>query len=110
MGDMMTELEQLIEDKKRIEKRIRELKNTDIVANDIKFKSESFPNRRLNWKLIIKTRYMNKTSEIDSWRTVISGFDREDVIEEIPNLVADLQTIYKTIREKDKCTDENNQG
>lgn len=106
----MTELEQLIEDKKRIEKRIRELKNTDIVANDIKFKSESFTNRRLNWKLIIKTRHMSKTSEMDSWKTVISGFDREDVIEEIPNLIADLQTIYKTIREKDKVADENNPG
>lgn len=97
---MMTRLEELMEQKRLIEKEIRNLRDNAVYSKSYKAKLEyqHYSARADEWVLCIKTSiasYRNRGKE--RWLSIISKEEKQEVIEEIPMLINELQELYKKL-------------
>ena len=95
----MTELEQLREQKKKIDQRIRELKRREIVVGKVKIGMESYPTDLPDrYYVAIEAGYRdgNRTDAMGrtAWRSIINGPSKEAVVAGIPEIILDLQALY----------------
>ena len=100
------EINALKEQKKEIEKRIRELENDKwIHCGCASIRLEHYPtNLPDRWYLAIRldnSKYQYQKSGRSSWRTVVSASSKSDVIESIPSIIHDLSELYERAKERD---------
>ena len=103
MNNKKTELEELKEERARINQKIKELENKDIiVVENAKIDKECFPTSRPDeWFVAVKVELVDDGKII--WRSVIRDWDRNKAINKIPFVINGLQNLYdKLMREKDE--------
>lgn len=115
----MTELEELIEQKRAIEDRIKELKNDGTIihkgiklAKDKKNKDtydgtigSTFNNAFGGWRIGIRTRNKHNTNS-SGFARVVEGKTREETIEKLACLIEDLKEFYDMALKKEETHQE----
>lgn len=86
----MGELERLIEQKKEIEKRIKEIKTQEVRQGRVKYHIVSHKNYLGDEYLV--------SVKLDRWNRALSSFSRDSLLEEIPKLIDDLQKLYEKLQ------------
>lgn len=98
----MTKQEELCalkEQRKNIDRRIKELTTFEIVSDRCKFYKKHYSGvRNDEWLVTYRSRIFAFPNE-DKNRTLIASPNREDAINEIDNVIEDLRALKKTIEE-----------
>lgn len=95
----MKELQRLMKQKKEIEERIRMLKNSMTVYGCVKLDIYHYPTTRPDeWYIAVKVPGVCEGDQ-SRYRSIILGHSKEECIEKIPQVIKDLQGLYKQITE-----------
>lgn len=95
----MSELQELLRERQRIEERIRELKNgSTLRRGSAKIDVEHYPTQKPD-RHYAAIRVILPDSGREVWRTVISGESRRSVAEKIPGLIKDLEDLLEAYKE-----------
>ena len=94
----MNELAELIQQKKEIEQKIRELKNGTSVVGQVKIDVQHYPTNKPS-RYFLAVYYKPLDSENSKWQTIYSSNDRMDVIKVIPRVINNLQELYELNKE-----------
>lgn len=90
----MNELQTLIKQKKEIEARIRELKDTEIVCGNAKLGHIRYPTGLEHWYIAINVAFPNVTR----WHKVsVSDISRADAIGNLDSIITDLTALKAEI-------------
>lgn len=95
----MNELEILYAEKKRIESRIRELKQQDVRCGRARlvFNPQEYAK---DWRICFKTISVNShLNTADCYKTFIHGRSRDEVVEKLDEVIADLTALRYSARE-----------
>ena len=96
MNNKKTELEKLKEERARINQKIKELENKDIVVvENAKIDKEHYPARQDEWFVAVKVELVDDGKII--WRSVIRDIDRDKAIDKIPFVINGLQNLYNEL-------------
>ena len=100
----MDELEKLIEQKKEIERKIRELKNREVTVGQTRLSySTSYTyNGEPVWSVDILTFTDYPKEYKPAWRKVVIQKDRETAIGDLENLISDLTILHEQLTGKVK--------
>ena len=96
--ELQRQLDELKQKKLEIEQKIRELNNCEISYGLARIGKEHYPTLKPDrWYLGFRVR--NKRDDLGGmhkaqFRSVVNGLTLKDVVEEIPGLIHDLQTLY----------------
>ena len=90
----MSELDELIAQRKEIDRKIRELKKTDIFFGNTKWSLQRFP-RGDEWTVFIKKRTFDP--HYDRWCSVIQMQDKEEAQHQLDLLIEDLKGLKTEI-------------
>lgn len=97
----MTELQELEEQKKKIEERIKELKYYYKRQNRAELRKDEYPARHDEWKvmyLVDRSDLIDETKDIQ--RLVATGSTKEKCLENLETVIDDLQKLYlKAVKE-----------
>ena len=97
------EIQKLIEERRRIDEKIRELRKRSVQTDNAKLYFEHYPTiRQDEWCVSVKVHKLDgaDASTKDTWRSIIRGYDKESVINEIIPIITTLTNLYQ------KCTEE----
>lgn len=92
----MTELEELIQQKKEIESRIKELKNKHLQYGRVKISAEIVSMD--SYYLAIKCATSNGVKS--SYHKMFCAYGKKNVVDEIPKIINDLENLYKLAKEE----------
>ena len=102
---MNKELDDLIAKKKEIEKQIKALQSCEHVFGKAKYSIEHYPTDKpdrhyiaINVNRYLSYDYLLRNKDI--WRTIINGKNIKEVVEQIPLIIVDLQTLYDNLTEE----------
>ena len=99
---MRTELEELLEQRRLINARIRQIQAENITVGRAKIGVERYPtNKPDRWYVAIKIQQQYPDKK-ESWRSIISGDTRADVASKIPDVIRDLQRLYDSETQKEQ--------
>lgn len=101
----MSEIEKLQEQKREIEQRIKELKHAErnAQAGRTKLAFQHYSGCAPDYYYIAVRcdKVMLEPSKV-TWRSIIQSETRDGAIEQIPEIIADLQELYKKLKGEDK--------
>lgn len=97
----MNELDLLIQQKKDIEKRIKELRNSASVIGSAKIDVEHYATGKPD-RHYLAIFYKPLGDGRPKWQTIFSSNDRKEVVDEIPNIVKCLQGLYEANKGRNK--------
>lgn len=97
----MDELETLLKQKREIEEKIRILKNQSEIYGRAKVDVEHYPTGKPD-RHFLAIHYKPLDNGRPKWQAIFSSNSRKEVIETIPGIISNLQTLYKNL------TGENN--
>ena len=92
---MSKELMELIEEKKQIERKIRELKEQDIIFNRAKLSVHRYA-RGDEWYVAIFQQ--DNITYKGMWHSIIKGYDKQEVINDIDNIIGDLKGLKERLK------------
>ena len=103
----MSELEKLIHQKKEIEERIRQLKETEIKVGDIRYSART--RKRYgegnfivyNISVFNAWGLENRLGQKGKYATILCGTDKEEFIKELAKIIDDLKKILTAISESE---------
>lgn len=96
---MNSELQELMKQKREIEKRIKVLKNASTIYGSAKLDIYHYPTSRPDeWFIAIKVPGVCEGDQ-SRYRSIILGHSKEEVLEKIPEIINDLQGLYDTVKE-----------
>ncbi len=100
----MDELEKLIEQKKEIERKIRELKNREVTVGQtrLSYSTSHTYNGEPVWSIDILTFTDCPKEYKPAWRKVIIQKDRDTAIGDLENLISDLTVLHEQLTVKAK--------
>ena len=90
---MKNELDDLIQQKREIERKIKELRNCASIVGQAKIDVEHYPTTKPD-RHFLAVYYKPLDSERSKWQTIFSANDRESVINKIPEIIENLQELY----------------
>ena len=92
------ELEKLMLQKEEIERKIRELKNSGLVRFDtVKLDKQKWGTSAERWMVAVKSEEFDPYGfkrRKETWKSIINGHSRQEVIDQIPNVIKCLQALY----------------
>ncbi len=91
----MSELEELIEQRKEIDRKIRELKHTAKIFGRVKLELQRFP-RGEEWTVFIRKKAQHLSEDRNV--SVIQLNDKAEVLQELNNLIDDLTELKEKVR------------
>lgn len=95
----MKELQRLMKQKKELEERIRMLKNIMTVYGCVKLDIDHYPTTRPDeYYIAVKVPGVMPDDQT-RYRSIIRGHSKEECIEKIPQIINDLQGLYKQVTE-----------
>ena len=89
----MNELEKLIKQKKEIEEKIRILKNQSTICGMAKVDVEHYPTLKPD-RHFLAVHYKPLDDGRAKWQTIFSANSRQEVIDAIPGIISNLQSLY----------------
>ena len=92
----MNELEELIRQKKELEKRIKELKNQASVVGKTKIDVAHYTSVDRHYLAVF---YEPLNHGRKKWSTIFSSNNKQSVIDAIPSIIEDLQELYNRNKE-----------
>ena len=92
----MNELDELLAQRKELDRKIRELKKTEIYCGNAKWNLQKLP-RGDEWTVFIKKRTFNP--HYDRYYAVIQLEDKEEALHQLDLLIEDLKGLRKEIGE-----------
>ena len=106
----MDDLATLLAKRKEINEKIRQLQQQTVICGCAKCDIEKYPTQKPDRHYIaVKSDYNEGTSQYvngyrvdrntQRWKTIINGASRSDLIEKIPPIINDLQSLYNTLKE-----------
>lgn len=96
---MNSELQDLIKQKREIEERIRQIKNSIVIYGCAKIDIDHYPTSRPDeWYIAVKVPGVMPEDQA-RYRSIIRGHSKEECIEKIPTIIKDLQGLYKQVTE-----------
>ena len=96
---MNSELENLKNQKRELERRIKELENNTVIYGCAKLDMEHYPTQlpdRHYIAIMVDESYLGGNR--NRWRTVANGKTRDDAINQIPTIINDLQSLYNQVK------------
>lgn len=97
----MSEIDDLIKQKKAIEAQIKALRNQAHVCGIAKL--DKFPTSKPDeWGIYVYRQLDEDLDRRNQWQSVIRSTDKKKCIEAIPRLIKDLQELYDRLKEEDK--------
>ena len=99
-SEKKNELEMLIQQKKEIEAKIKELRGSSISFGRAKISIEHYPTIKPD-RHFLAIRYAPIDGR-EKYQTLFSANDRKSVIEAIPGIINDLKGLYDTVKEETK--------
>ena len=100
---MDSELEILRRQKRELEAKIRALTTElPIEYGRAKLDKEHYPTAKPDrWHIAVKVERCNAPVGYDTtrYRSIINGISREEVVDALPNVISDLQGLYKKLTE-----------
>ena len=94
----MDELTKLIEQRKEIDRKIKEIKNQAVCSEKAKMELISYPTGIKDW--VVKVLIKNK-EEKPKWRSVAVCDSREEAIQELNKVICNLKELQRIIFEED---------
>ena len=95
----MTEIEELLAQKKEIEAKIRAAKNKGVVEVDgAKVDVQHFSYGHDEWYIAVAAKGLHENS--NRWRGVIRSRSRAETIAALPNLIASLQELQERLNDE----------
>ena len=94
----MTELDRLIAERNELNKKIHALQMETVRCGSARLSLN--PSNRKTWRLMVNIPYIYEKNK-SSWVSVIEEWEKEDVIKQIPALIADLSNVYNVAKEED---------
>jgi hypothetical protein len=91
---------QLLEQKKAIEARIRELRDCGLTVGKCRIGREHYTTGKPDrWYLGIEVQTINREDRQSvSFRSIVNGLNRDDIVDAIPGIIRDLGELYKRAR------------
>ena len=91
----MNELESLMEQKKEINRKIQEIKNRGLVQiGQVKLDKQMWGSHE-RWLVAINCAdFRVSGNEHRSWKSIINGTNKKDVVKQIPSIIESLQSLY----------------
>lgn len=103
---MNQELNDLIAQKKEIEQKIKALQNSETEFGRAKYAIEHYPTEKpdrhhisINVNSYDTPQYSFQRKE--TWRSIINGKNKEEVVSQIPYIIIDLQGLYDKLTGKE---------
>lgn len=97
----MSELQDLINQKREIEKRIKQLKNASVFYGCTKIDIDHYHTSRPDeWYIAVKVSGVYE-DEQSRYRSIIRGHTRQECIDKIPTIIKDLQVLYDKLKENE---------
>lgn len=90
---MKNELDDLIQQKREIERKIKELRNCAPIVGQAKIDVEHYPTTKPD-RHFLAIYYKPLDSGRSKWQTIFSANDRDSVINKIPEIIENLQELY----------------
>lgn len=98
---MNSELQELMKQKREIEKRIKVLKNASVFYGCTKIDIDHFPTSRPDeWYVAVKVPGVCDGDQT-RYRSIIRGHTRQECIDKIPTIIKDLQGLYDKLKENE---------
>lgn len=94
----MNEIDLLIQQKRELEKRIKELKNCASVVGQTKIDVERY-STSLPDRYFLAVFYKPLQSRKPKWQTIFSSNSRKEVVDVIPSIISNLQELYDRNKE-----------
>lgn len=88
-------IKELMAEKRQLEKKIRELKRKDVVFNRAKFSCHRYA-RGDEWYVAIFQD--DNVTYKGLWHSIIKGYDKRKVIEDIDNVIGDLKGLKEMLK------------
>ena len=106
----MDELQQLMQQRKEIDQRIRKLKqHLPVICGKAKLDKKSYPTDKPDtWMIAVSVKPKDPPAKGSTWanesiwRTVVNGSNAQECAEAIPEIVKDLQALYDSIADGSK--------
>lgn len=89
----MSELDELLRQKREIERKIKELKNCASIIGQVKIDVEHYPTQKPD-RHFLAVYYKPLDNGRQKWQTIFSANDRVSVINKIPEIIENLQELY----------------
>ena len=102
----MTELEELIKQKREIESKIKMLRNQTTVWGMAKVDVERYSTRKPD-RHFLAIRYKPLDNGREKWQTIFSANNRQEVINAIPQIIENLKNLYKNVTEPEEEENES---
>lgn len=88
-----------MEQRRKIDERIRQIKNSIVIYGCTKIDIDHYPTSRPDeWYVSVKVPGV-MPEDHTRYRSIIRGHSKEECIEKIPQVIKDLQGLYKQITE-----------
>ena len=95
----MTELEQLIEQRRELDRRIREIREQNITCGSVKLYRRHYTGCHPDdWCLAVKTDIHSEFRPV-VWRTISADTDREKVVRQLPGIIRDMNELQRRLRQ-----------
>ena len=92
----MSELESLIQQKKALEKKIKELKRQSVQFGLAKVDVEHYPTLNPD-RHFLAVYYKPLNNGHEKWQTIYSAKSKQEVIDAIPVIISNLQNLYTVL-------------
>ena len=97
----MDELQELMEQRKKIDERIRQIKNSIVIYGCAKIDIDHYPTPRPDeWYVAVKVPGVCEGDQT-RYRSIIRGHTRQECIDKIPTIIKDLQGLYDKLKENE---------
>jgi hypothetical protein len=94
----MTELQQLLAQKKEIEDKIQQIKNQTQIVGRVKIEQRHYTYKHDKWFICIKMMYDDMPSNFtDRWSPIIQAVDKDQAIQELSDIIQDLTALRNTL-------------
>jgi hypothetical protein len=106
----MNELDNLIQQKKELERKIKALKNQSDTVGQVKIDVERYPTDkpdRFFLAVFYKPIPYRGYEPRNKWQTIFSANDRRSVINAIPAIVENLKELYNRNKEEERDADDS---
>lgn len=99
----MSELESLIQQKRELEAKIRALKNQSQQYGMAKIDVEHYPTSKPD-RHFLAVHYKPLGDGRAKWQTIYSANSRQEVIDAIPGIINNLQSLYSVVTDAEEET------
>jgi len=99
----MGEYEELLAEKKRIEQRLKEIRNSSVIIGRARLERRKFYGHNGGWSYNISVKKHSGIIESESkkWYSIVEDYDKDKAIAIVSETITDLQKLLDDIKDRD---------